>query len=139
MIEPWIYKSSKVEPSSVISAVRKAVQDIASGKAPRPALSTATVLSAIRYAPSFIPGNRTEHGNGIPYNVSSVAEMLGAIDSKGEALPSVRVAFSPLELEEQGAITKDALECMTQSMSLAALQQIARTLREKQRKEEDQE
>lgn len=66
---------------------------------------------------------------GTPCTARAVARHLGATDKKGEALPSIYIAFELLSLREQGAVTSAALERLTQGLSLHALQQLARTLR----------
>ena len=90
---------------TVIEGVRSAVLAFGEGKI-KPEINKHTNHAYLRYAPSFIPGLKTQPTGSVPYTALSVAEKLNATQPDGHGKKRanylVQVALVTLEMVERG-------------------------------------
>jgi hypothetical protein len=124
------FKITRVEIAPIMQASSGIVQGFALGDLPRPRVHEKTVRALLRHAPSFIAGGSN---TGVPYTVKDVAHALHA----DNALTVIAIALDLLALQEQGAVTPEALERLTAGLTVTALRELVKTLKATQREREE--
>jgi hypothetical protein len=101
-LEEW--GTSAIVEIETVAAVVKAY---AEGKIELNGLPKDTSKSLIRFAASFIPGQRSALSTDRPYTIDSVGKFLGWVTADGHAQKKVGVALTALQFIEEGILTED--------------------------------
>jgi hypothetical protein len=82
-----------------------------------------------RYAPSFIPGHLRPSGDGKPWTLTTLAEVLGWKRPKGEPSGRLATACGVLEMVERGVLDLDDVRELSVKQAEAALIEARETLK----------